>query len=71
MRVAVVKWPTIHGEYSMHIIAGNAKTDQQLSQMARRWAACGLSAVAYKNCEIYLITMELVGFTRIDVKNPE
>lgn len=59
MRIAVITWPTLDNDYALHVIAGNAKTDQQLSQMATRWAVMGLSAKAYKACTIALFTADL------------
>jgi hypothetical protein len=59
MRIAVITWPTLGNDYSTHVIAGNNKTDEQLSKMAYRWAAMGLSARAYKACTIALFTADL------------
>lgn len=65
MRIAIITWPTLDDDYTTHIIAGNNRTDLQLSQMARRWAAIGLSARAYKACTIALYTADLTNPKRV------
>ena len=60
MRVALITWPTLDNAYTMHIIAGNNKTDEQLSKLACRWAVLRLSTEAYKACSIELFTIELL-----------
>jgi len=59
MRIAVITWPTLDNDYALHVIAGNNKTDEQLSKLALRWAVVGLSAKAYKACTIALFTADL------------
>jgi len=71
MRIAIVTWPTLDNDHATHIIAGNNKTDEQLSKLACRWAVLGLSAKAYKACTIELYTVALDNATYEIVKVAE
>lgn len=71
VRIAVITWPTLDNDYATHIIAGNNKTDEQLSKLACRWAVLGLSAKAYKACTIELFTVELLNKDYDMVKEAE
>lgn len=71
MRIAVIQWPTMGDDYATHIIAGNSKSDEQLSHLASRWAVLSLSAGKYKACTIELFTVELLPREYVMVKDSD